>query len=267
LTQVLSTIEGARERTLDLPAPTAFVMDAIPWGRVDELFTPAYWAAQAWLRQGTWETHRLGSSFREEVAACLLGGYGISAEIALAAFYHLRDQGLLRQDAPDGPTLFASLSQPLYTDEGPVHYRFARQKSGYLTYALAQCDDDRLAEFTDTQLRYWLLQLPGIGPKTASWITRNWRGSSEVAIIDTHVLYAGRLVGLFQVTHSITAEYFVLEDRFLEFAMALGTDAAGLDALMWQQIKAFRSPGKRRPAESLAQLRLPWEESERGRER
>ena len=49
-------------------------------------------------------------------------------------------------------------------------------------------------------LRDWLLAIPGIGPKTASWIVRNRTGSSAVAIIDVHILRAGTSAGSVQAT-------------------------------------------------------------------
>ncbi|MDZ3993341.1 hypothetical protein PspTeo4_24872 [Pseudomonas sp. Teo4] len=40
-------------------------------------------------------------------------------------------------------------------------------------------------------LRDWLLELPGIGYKTASWVARNWLDADDVAILDIHILRAG----------------------------------------------------------------------------
>ena len=40
-------------------------------------------------------------------------------------------------------------------------------------------------------LREFLLQLHGIGYKTASWIVRNFTGSDDVAIVDIHLRRAG----------------------------------------------------------------------------
>src|SRR3954470_17393644 len=82
---------------LELPAPDDEALQGVSWGRFDVLFTPAFWAGRAWLSNldGEQRTHRLGRTLREEIAACLLGGFGIPAEIGLAAFSRLRDRGLL----------------------------------------------------------------------------------------------------------------------------------------------------------------------------
>src|ERR1700728_1422628 len=97
-----------------LPDPDAYVLPGIRWGRHDMLFTPASWASQAWLVEilNLPFRYKLGGSLSEEVAACLLGGYGITAEIGLAAFHRLRDRGQLKGSI-SARTLFRSLSEPL----------------------------------------------------------------------------------------------------------------------------------------------------------
>ncbi len=89
----------------------------------------------------------------------------------------------------------------------------------------------------DLEFRRWLLQLGGIGPKTASWITRNWLRSDRVAIIDIHIQRAGLLMGLYNLKQSPAKEYFDMEDRFLAFANCLGVKASILDALIWRRMK------------------------------
>ena len=74
---------------LELPDSEEMVLPGIRWGAFDELLTPAFWRGQAWQHEklGTYERLRLGRNLAEEVAACLLGGFGMKAEIGLAAFY------------------------------------------------------------------------------------------------------------------------------------------------------------------------------------
>jgi hypothetical protein len=86
-------------------------------------------------------------------------------------------------------------------------------------------------------LRDRLAELPGIGLKTASWIVRNYRGSSEVAIIDVHILRAGRHIGLFAQDQEPQRHYRELEAAFLAFATALEVPAAMLDGLMWDYMR------------------------------
>lgn len=174
---------------------------------------------------------------QEEVAACLLGGYGIPAEVGLAAYERLRTRGLLVGKVSES-ALFGALSEPLRVEGRSVRYRFARQKAAYLASALQALDYDGLpAGLTDVQMRNWLTRLPGIGLKTASWITRNLRNSDEVAIIDVHVFRAGRLAGLFPASAAIERDYEILERRFVAFAAAIAVRASQLDALVWDFMK------------------------------
>src|SRR5690606_8983068 len=89
----------------------------------------------------------------------------------------------------------------------------------------------------DVSLRKWLLSIDGIGPKTASWITRNYLDSERVAIIDIHIFRACVVMGLFPVGLDIQKDYFKLEEIFLLFCDRLGVQPSKMDALMWLQMK------------------------------
>src|SRR5690606_32160438 len=82
---------------LELPPPKHLVMPNVAWGRHDCLFTPAYWAAQAWHHQTALgrAAGRIGNTLAEEIALCVLGGHGMPAEIGLAAFRRLQRAGML----------------------------------------------------------------------------------------------------------------------------------------------------------------------------
>lgn len=237
---------------LELPDPDLPVMPGVRWGRYDALFTPAYWRCQTWLSGligcGA-VTYALGRTLAEEVAACLLGGHGIPAEVGLAAFERLRSLGLLSSDGP-APThraLVAALGAPLSVSGRTVRYRFVEQKSRYLSEALPRLPDaplppsegsrPTLAHSAHRQLRDWLCTLPGVGPKTASWVTRNWLGSDAVAIIDVHLYRACVLARVFRGTEVVARDYLALESRFLDFAIAIGASAALLDAVMWRDMR------------------------------
>jgi hypothetical protein len=66
---------------------------------------------------------------------------------------------------------------------------------------------------------------------------RNYRGSDSVAIIDVHVLRAGRHIGLFEEELRSDQHYFRLENDFLAFAAAIDVRPALLDALMWDYMR------------------------------
>lgn len=235
--QVMYAVFDGAVSTLSLPPPDAFVLPQIQWGAFDDLFTPAYWKGQLWQHEhfGTYRNQRLGRTLPEELAACLLGGYGMRAELGLAAFYRLREQGLLTPTIP-APTLEEALSAPFLAHDRPRLYRFPRQKARYLAACLAQIDQLVEPE-SDILLRDCLAELPGVGPKTASWIVRNYRGSNAVAIIDIHLLRAGRHMGIFLKDQDPQHHYAILEKAFLEFSDAIGAEAGILDGLMWDYMR------------------------------
>jgi len=225
--------------SLLLPPPSAPVLPGIVWGRFDALFTPAYWCGQAWQheRLGTYSDARLGLDLREELAACLLGGFGMKAELALAAFRRLRDDGYLA-NKPSAYILEKALTEPFLVEGKFYRYRFPRQKAIYLAECLKQLE--YLSEPTcDLRLRDELAALPGIGLKTASWIVRNHRASNEVAIIDVHILRAGRLIGIFGSRKEPSQHYRELEAAFLDFSVAIDVPAGLLDGLMWDYMRRF----------------------------
>jgi thermostable 8-oxoguanine DNA glycosylase len=235
--QTMYAVIGDTLRTLQLPPADQQILPGIPWGRFDHMLTPAYWRGQVWQHQqlGTYQNAPLGRSLIEEVAACLLGGFGMKAELGLAAFSRLQSQGLLEK-APSSLQLEAALMEPFFVQGRTWRYRFPRQKARYL----AAC----LAEFSgfsepadDVALRDRLTGLPGIGLKTASWIVRNYRCSDAVAIIDIHILRAGRYLRIFAPEREPQRHYRDLEREFLRFASAIGAPAAILDGLMWDYMR------------------------------
>lgn len=235
------TTIGDCVRQLMLPAPHVDVLPGVRWGRFDELFTAAYWRGQAWQHEhlGTYKNLRLGSTLSEETAACLLGGYGMRAELGLHAFRRLRDQGLL-SGTPTASVLEVALATPFLINARRLSYRFPRQKARYLAECL-----DRLGHLDegvtdDLKLRDFLLALPGIGPKTASWIVRNHRSSNAVAIIDVHILRAGKMLGIFRAEATPEKNYDELEAGFLRFANAIKTAPALLDGLIWDYMRSLR---------------------------
>lgn len=207
----------------------------ILWGRVEEIGSPAYWTAQAWM----WEIeepdhYRLGRSLREEVLACILGGYGIPAEVGLAAYARLR--AVHAENLRDKEAVEALLSQPLTIAGRSVRYRFAAQKARHISASMAGLDAID-AEAPDRHLRDALVGLPGIGPKTASWIVRNWRGSDQVSILDVHIIRACRALGIFQQTWRVERNYMLMEDAYLAFAEAVGARASILDSVIWMTMR------------------------------
>ncbi len=238
--QRVSALRGGDLLERKLPAARDRVAGhRIRWGSVEEIGSPAYWCAQAWM----WEIeepehYRLGRSLRDETLACLLGGYGIPAEVGLAAYARLREA--MDADLGSEDRVLAMLLEPLQVNGRQVRYRFARQKARYVSAAvrgLATISEDG----DDRALRDSLVGLPGIGPKTASWIVRNWRQSDDVSILDVHIIRAGLALGIFQPDWRVERHYRVMEDAYLLFARAIGARASILDSVMWMTMRELPS--------------------------
>ncbi|NTF55029.1 hypothetical protein G6K93_34325 [Agrobacterium rhizogenes] len=234
------------------------VMPGVCWGGPDELFTPAFWKYQseAQMRRNLYRDHRLGETLLEEIAVCLLGGYGIPAEMGMIAFQRLRDEGLLdgranEQDVRD------RLVEPFAVGGKQRRYRFARQKASYLARSLERARDFSV-DVPERQLREQLLVLPGIGPKTASWIVRNHLDSDEVAIIDVHLHRACVMMNVFEADSHPAKDYFGLEDLFLKFANAIKVRASILDAVMWDFMRRIGPTSKPMKIAAPAQLQLAF---------
>lgn len=228
---------GSNLIMVPLPCPQSEVLPGIPWGHAAELFTPAFWKYQANVRQaeGQYTQHSLGRSLLEEVAVCLLGGFGMPAELGLAAFQRLRKLELL-DGLASGVEIETALSEPFLISGRTRKYRFPKQKSRYVSTALAQLRETNLPMMA-VPLRDMLTSLPGIGPKTASWIVRNHLGADDVAILDIHIIRAGLHLGLFGNRSNPTKHYYEMERRFLEFCEALDEPASVVDAIMWDYMR------------------------------
>lgn len=222
---------------VEMPAPHAEVMPGVRWGEIDAFPTPAYFAYQVIARRLTNQTadYRLGRTLAEEVGACLLGGHGIPAAIGIAAYDKLRAEGVFEGRPPSAQRLETLLRESIRVGSRDVHYRFAAQKAKYLARALQEVPS--APETTvGKQLRDWLVGLPGIGPKTASWVARNWLRADDVAILDIHIVRMGQSINLFPKTWTVERHYLELEELFLRFSAALDIRASELDAVVWHEM-------------------------------
>lgn len=228
---------------------------SVQWGQRWHIGSAAYWIAMTELavdegRLGVGPgRHRLGASLAEELAACMLGGYGMPFEVGLAAFVRLRDAGIL--DGGEAPAweLEALLRQPLIVGGRACLYRFPQQRALRLASALAFLRGSE-PPTTARRLRDWLMLAPGVGPKTAGWVVRNHLNSDDVAIIDIHLHRAGIAAGVFDARWTPQRHYAELEGFMLAWAREGEVRAADLDAVIWsEQARAARSPRTRRSAE------------------
>lgn len=235
-TQRIVTALGSSTLERHFPPPEQRVRGhGIAWGRIEEIGSPAYWSAQSWLWEIDEPNHyRLGRSLREEVLACLLGGYGIPAEVGLAAYQRLRAQPPSELLAVDRCRQF--LLEPLNVNGRAVRYRFANQKARYIAGSMAGLGHVS-EELGDVDLRDALARLPGIGLKTASWIVRNWRGSDTVSVLDIHIIRASEGLGLFKRGWQVTKDYRRMEQAYLAFCRAIEARASVLDSVMWMTMR------------------------------
>ncbi|MDM0108660.1 hypothetical protein QTH97_27185 [Variovorax sp. J22R24] len=222
----------------ELPSAGIELMPGVCWGAVDAFPTPAYWVFQTLNRRMNSAPlrYRLGRSLAEEVGACLLGGHGIPAEVGLAAYERMRLKDAFNPRAiPTEESVLDWLAEPLEVATRRVRYRFAAQKSRYLAACLPIVHDAP-SFATGRQLRDWLLALPGIGPKTASWVARNWMDADDVAILDVHILRFGQAIGLFDTSMKVEKDYLKLESLFLEFSSRVDVRPSELDAVIWYEM-------------------------------
>ena len=240
------------------PASTGVGISDLRWGMHDHPKTPAYWAAQSWMWGLEAPGHyKLGNSLEDEIIACLLGGYGIPAEVGIAAYERIRSEcdGLYEALADEGFVLDL-LSRPLEVRGRKVRYRFARQKAHFLAssfQALPEIDQG----LPDRALRDGIMTLKGIGPKTASWVVRNWRDSDLVAILDIHIVRACEHMGLFEPGWRVERHYLAMEEAFLAFAEVIGARPSLLDSVMWNVMRELaRQPVIDRRLEPTADLPL-----------
>lgn len=234
-TAVVLTRTGSIQ--VELPCADVELMEGVRWGAINAFPTPAYWAYQVIARRlvGKPAAYRLGRTLVEEVAACLLGGHGIPATVGLAAYSRLRERGALSGNPVSEEELEALLREPLEVEGRSIKYRFAAQKARYLAAALPAAH--AAPKFpTGRQLRDWLLSIPGIGYKTASWIARNWLDADDVAILDIHIMRVGQIIGLFPKSFTVEHNYLELERRFLQLSTSLDVRASELDAVIWWEM-------------------------------
>lgn len=223
--------------------PEDEVVPGVRFGREDELLTPAYWAMRcATADPADIDFVNRHGTFEEEIGFCLLGGFGVTVEVATAFFERLRTRGAFEEGAvvPEAD-LFAMLDEPALVCGRPHRYRFPAQRARRLHRAMANLPGMEFDESDPIRFRHQIQSLEGVGPKTASWIARNWLNTDSIAILDIHVLRAGCVVGLFDESCRLPRDYLKLERRFVKFADNLRVRASVLDSVMWLDMRTFGS--------------------------
>ncbi|MDA4848612.1 hypothetical protein [Hoeflea poritis] len=223
--------------------PDDEVMPGLRFGREDELLTPAYWTMRCETADPTdIDFVNRHGTLEEEIGFCLLGGFGVTLEVATAFFERLRRNGAFERGAmlPE-VDLFAMLDEPAVVGGLPRRYRFPTQRARRLNRAMADLTKMKFDQADPVRFRDQIQSLEGVGPKTASWIARNWLDTDLIAILDIHVLRAGWLLELFDKNCRLPRDYLNLENRFLCFAKNLHVRASVLDSVMWYDMRTFGS--------------------------
>jgi hypothetical protein len=237
MTQSAAIITRTGAIQIEIPSAETPLMKGIQWGAVDAFPSPAYWQYQVVARRlaGRPPSYKLGRTLTEEVGACLLGGHGIPAAVGIAAYEKLRKLGAFAGTPPSAGQIETWLREPLQVGTRWVRFRFAAQRARYLAAALPLVRSAPVF-VQGRSLRDCLLKLPGIGPKTASWVARNWLDADDVAILDIHITRVCRAIGLFPRGLTVERHYFQLEEQFLQFSAALNVRPSELDAVIWYEM-------------------------------
>jgi N-glycosylase/DNA lyase len=186
---------------------------------------------------------------RQELLFCLLGGHGITAELAASATERLWSLGILSPgrspDADLEPAVAAELATPQFE---PVkkngdfrRYRYPQKKAIVITHATEWVQTHASDELMNSLVsirrpqdrRAFLCECPGVGPKTASWLLRNIGLGAGLAILDIHVLRALRGAGRISAWR-LPQDYERIERVFIEWCDDLGADPGTFDLLVWE---------------------------------
>lgn len=207
----------------------------VPWGSYDVFGTAAFWIDQT--ARGGYAERVTAQACRTdidlEIVFCLLGGFGVTAESAAAAHKVVLDL-LQTEPEPSARVIEEVLRHPLPGGYG--RYRFPHQRATRIAEALERVRSHPPPE-DPHELRRYLLDLRGVGPKTAAWIVRNVTGSADVAIIDIWLVRAMTWIGVFRPEWRVERHYDLFEDAFLQYAAHGDVEPGALDLCIWEEAR------------------------------
>lgn len=240
--QLREHFEDGHYYSCNIPNAECDVMSSVKWGSVSTPFTPAYWKFLCIVNGSINDRSRykLGRTLKQEVVACLLGGHGVSGELGIAAYHHLLKNGVIEGDSSVN-NIEELLKQPLIVGSKKIKYRYPSQKAKYISSAIELLNTNQPPNNDARALRNWLISLPGIGYKTASWVVRNWLDDDEVAILDIHIHRAGVIAGIFSASENVSKDYLSMEERYIAFSKGIGVPASILDNQIWNEMR--KTPG------------------------
>ncbi|HEX6679134.1 MAG TPA: hypothetical protein VF063_00680 [Gaiellaceae bacterium] len=221
-------------------------------GAVDMQVTAVDWSAlwdefgSSYVERVTAPQERHSLSIEDELLFCLLGGHGVTFELARSAAAVLAPlhvfsgewdtsslKGVLRSE------LETAQFEPLRNDGSLRRYRFPGRKAQLIAQAaewvgprrplfesLSSLDDERAR-------RHVLCGCPGIGLKTASWLLRNVGLAEALAVVDIHVLRALTAAGRITAAR-LPRDYDAVEQCFLAWCGELNAPPAAFDLMLWE---------------------------------
>jgi thermostable 8-oxoguanine DNA glycosylase len=218
------------------------------------------WWAPVWERHRT--SYAKGSpprpareaGLRHELIFCLLGGHGVTFELALSA-----TEVILRlspfNDNWTSSQLRAAIEgrlrkpqfEPRRADGTLRCYRFPGRKARLIAEAVAWVTEQGgiarglAARTCERDRRSWLCQCPGIGLKTASWLLRNSGWAKRLAILDVHLIRALEEANVVAETR-LPRDYELVEAAYLAWADSLGACPSALDLFLWEVQRARSAP-------------------------
>lgn len=211
-----------------------------------------------WRRYGSLYIDRISEmvvassvDLEHELLFCILGGHGVSFELARSAATKLRELEVFAS-AWDSDALQArvraelQLAQfwPQRIDGSLRRYRFPVRKSQLIATAASWVNrnrplDDRLRFIPSEEgRRQFMCDCPGIGLKSASWLLRNTGLATSLAVIDIHVLRALRAAGRIADVR-LPRDYVEIEKQFLNWCAELAAPPAAMDLLLWEWQRAM----------------------------
>ena len=200
----------------------------VPWGRHDEFGTAAYWVDQT-IVGGYADEYEAMDPLTAVVWGLLHGG-GIKAESGNAFLEPV--MALLRQQPT--PTVEA-IEAVLRTPTGDVgRYRFPHNRAVYIAAAVERLRRDPPPDDPE-RLRRYLLDLHGIGSKTAALIVSGVTGgNAAVHINDIWLRRALIPVAVFRSEWQVDHDYNRFEDAFLQYARHGNVTPGALDWCIWE---------------------------------
>ncbi|WP_419846959.1 hypothetical protein [Candidatus Poriferisocius sp.] len=208
----------------------------VEWGNHEVFGTPAFWVNRTAIEgyEERLADRATGGDIESVVVFGLLGGSGITAEVARAA-QRVVLALLAENSGATAEDIEELLREPLPGDLG--RYRFPRQRSQRIVAAVDRLRSEPPPD-DPLELSRYLRGLRGVGPQTSAHIVRNLTGSAEVAIVGVWLVRALTWVGIFKPEWRVSRHYDRFEETFLQYAAYGNVQPGALDLCIWEKARS-----------------------------